>query len=79
MLPSAERQEVASLAANGFQSDVKMATVMEMSLQCTPALSASCMLSSTEILGGCLGLKRREDIPNLDYTELCCGTHHLLL
>lgn len=40
MLPSAERQEVASLAANGLQSDVKMAAVVEMSLQLMPALSA---------------------------------------
>lgn len=73
MLSSAERQEVASLAANGLQSDVKMATVMEMSLQCMPALSASCMLNSTEMIGGCSALKMRGDTPNLDYTEQCCG------
>lgn len=75
MLPSAERQEVASLAANGLQSDVKMATVMEMSLQCTPALSASCMLNSTEMIGGCSGLKIWRDTPNFDYTKLCCVAH----
>lgn len=73
MLPSAERQEVASLAANGLQSDVKMATVMEMSLQLMPALLVGCMLNSTEMFGGCLGLQMREDTPNLDDTELCCG------
>lgn len=74
VLPSAERQEVASLAANELQSEGEMATVIEMSVRCTPALWAACC-TVLRSWGHCSGFHMGRDIPELDHTMLCYGEH----
>lgn len=71
VLPSAERQEVASLAANGLQSEGEMVTVIEMSVRCMPAACCTVLRS----WGCCSGFQMGRDIPKLDHTKLCYGEH----